>query len=594
MLNSDKLRSLSIQQHCFTRRSHGSFSARTAISSEKQRQTSQALQIPRPGTRVKRPEIVIVPEQKPRLWRKLIEEYRKNYCPRRSPPLVLPTPPTETEKYAYMQMKRPFLLSCHGIALISLLYGASRFASASPIYSWFALLVSLSELYIISGLFVAILGKEFDPKSHAKLLENHSATAGVPPTVDIYLPVCREPLEVVENTWKYIAALQYPPEKLSVFVLDDGADKAVESLAKRFEYHYLCRPNRPDLRKAGNLRHAFAQSSGDFHAVFDADFCPRPDFLHDTLPYLLADEKLAILQTPQYFRSLKEQTWTEQGAGALIQYFYRIMQPCRDRWGAAICAGSNAVYRRAAFEPIGGTFPAKSSEDIYTGLYASTHGWSVKFIALNLCCGVCPDTPRAFFSQQMRWCYGTMTMLTYRGYWKGNTTIKIKLCFLIGFMSYVTSAIEPFIFPLIGPFVLLTRPDLFKYYNLFFAFPCLILGFLGSKLWARGRYPVSVLYADRILAFACLQGIWDFLTGNNAGWKPSGGASTAQKNDRYRNMRILAWGWTITHEIALIAAAVYRVAGGEVAWYNLIPALIIDIFSLVCIHHFLLYQHPKE
>ena len=544
--------------------------------------------------REKKSKIIVEQGKKSGLWTRFVEEYRKNYCPRRSPPLVLPTPPTDTEKYFYVQMKRPFLLSCHSIALIILVYGASRFAGASPIYTWFALAVSLSEVYIISGLFVALIGKEFDLKSHGKLLEKNTLTRGVAPTVDIYLPVCREPLEVLENTWKYITALQYPAERLSVFVLDDGADKSVESLAKRFEFHYLCRPDQPNFKKAGNLRHGFAQSTGEFYTVFDADFCPRPDFLFETLPYLLANDKLAILQTPQYFRSLKEQTWTEQGAGALIQYFYRIMQPCRDRWGAAICAGSNAVYRRAAFDPIGGTFPANSSEDIYTGLYAVTHEWSVKFVAINLCCGICPDTPRAFFSQQMRWCYGTMTMLTYPGYWKGDTTIKVKLCYMIGFMSYITSAIEPFLFPLLGPLVLLTRPDLFKYYNLFFAFPCLILGFFATKVWARGRYPVSALYADRILAFACLQGIWDLITGNNAGWRPSGGNSTAKKNNRYRNMRILAWGWTITHETALIAAAAYRVAGGRVAWYNLIPALVIDFFSLFCIHHFLLFQHPKQ
>ena len=541
----------------------------------------------------KSPQIIAERKQRPRHWTRVIEWYRKNYCPLRSPPPVLPNPPTDSEKYIYVQMKRPFLLSCHTLVLISLVYGASRFASASPIYCWFALLVSLSELYILSGLLLAIIGKEFDLKSHGRLLQKHSLTTGVTPTVDIYLPVCKEPLEVLENTWNFITALQYPTEKMSVFVLDDGADKSVESMAKRFGFHYICRSNRPNLKKAGNLRHAFAQTYGEFYTVFDADFCPRSDFLHETLPYLLADERLAVLQTPQYFRSLEEQTWTEQGAGALIQYFYRIMEPCRDRWGATVCAGSNAVYRRAAFESIGGTFPAESSEDIYTGLYAVTHGWSVKFVALNLACGICPDTPRAFFSQQMRWCYGTMTMFTYRGYWKGNTTIKVKMCYMIGFMSYVTSAIEPFLMPLLGPLVLLTRPDLFKYYNLFFAFPCIILGFLAMKLWAKGRYPVSVLYADRILAFACLQGILDLITGNNAGWRPSGGNSTARKNNRYRNMRILAWGWTITHEIALIAAAVYRIAGGDVAWYNFIPAFVIDFFSLFCIHHFLLYQHPK-
>ena len=105
----------------------------------------------------------------------------------------------------------------------------------------------------------------------------------------------------------------------------------VQSLAKRFDFNYVCRPNRPELKKSGNLRYAFAQTSGDFFAVFDADFCPRPDFFAETMPYLLADNKRAILQTPQFFRSLGTQVWIEQGAGAFQEYTYRLMQPCRDR-----------------------------------------------------------------------------------------------------------------------------------------------------------------------------------------------------------------------------------------------------------------------
>lgn len=85
------------------------------------------------------------------------------------------------------------------------------------------------------------------------------------------------------------------------------------------------RDNRPELKKAGNLRHAFAQTVGEITAVFDADFCPRPDFLRETLPYFL-DRSIGIVQTPQFFRRTEEQTWVEQGAGASQEAFYRMIQ----------------------------------------------------------------------------------------------------------------------------------------------------------------------------------------------------------------------------------------------------------------------------
>lgn len=85
------------------------------------------------------------------------------------------------------------------------------------------------------------------------------------------------------------------------------------------------RENRMELRKAGNLRYAFARTSGEFLVIFDADFCPRPEFLRETTPYF-ADGDLAILQTPQFFRRREEQTWVERGAGVTQELFYRMVQ----------------------------------------------------------------------------------------------------------------------------------------------------------------------------------------------------------------------------------------------------------------------------
>ena len=523
-------------------------------------------------------------------WAKFVEKYSKNYSPRRSPTLVLPKPPTDNEKYSFVKMNRPFLLICEIFGALVLAYSSWKFATSSPIYCWFAITVTVIELFLLTVVFITVMGKELDLESHKTILDNYPLTGGELPTIDIYLPICKEPLVIIENTWRCICALQYPAEKMSVYVLDDGADETLKSLATRFEFNYICRPNRPDLKKSGNLRYAFDQTSGDFFAVFDADFCPRPDFFVETMPYLLADSTRAILQTPQFFRSLEAQAWIEQGAGAFQEYTYRLMQPCRDRWGAAICSGSNAVFRRSAFEPIGGMVAVDCSEDIYTSFYAVTHGWAVKYLPLPLACGMCPDTPGAFFSQQMRWCHGSLSLVTQRDFWRGETQVIVKVCYLAGAFYYVMSAIELFVFPPLAPLVLLTRPNLFMYYNLFFGFPSIILGFLARKIWSRSRYTFSVQYTDRVLAFASLQAIWDLIAGNRLSWKPSGGAGSVQKNRRYRNMRILAWGWTVAHTSVFIVVGVWRVVEG-LGWYNLTPILVVNSINILWLHRFLLYQH---
>ena len=166
------------------------------------------------------------------------------------------------------------------------------------------------------------------------------------PDVDIFLPICNEPIEILQNTWTGVFELVHAyPGSAIPYVLDDGADPAAEALASDFGFSYVIRPDRGVHKKSGNLRYAFAHTMGEFIVILDADFIPRADFLAQTLPYF-DDPVIAIVQTPQFFRTDKRQTWVERAAGAVQEVFYRSIQVSRDRLGASICVGSCAVYRR--------------------------------------------------------------------------------------------------------------------------------------------------------------------------------------------------------------------------------------------------------
>jgi len=526
------------------------------------------------------------------MWDSFVKEFVKNYCPKEQPPLILPTCPTDKEKYCYVNMNRLPIILCGVLSTGALSVGAWLFLKSSWWYCWYSLYAILSEFYIFTSFGITAFGKKFDLPKHQKMLKDTPLNEETAPTIDIYLPVCKEPLEILENTWKHIQKLEYPQGKLLVWVLDDGAQEEVRILCERMGFSYICRPNRPELKKAGNMRYAFAKTSADFFVVFDADFCPRPDFLTELVPLHMSEPKIAILQTPQFFRSTGDQTWVEQGAGSVQEYFYRLVQVCRNTWGGAICVGSNAIYRRSALAAVGGTAPADCSEDVHTGFYAVTRGWSVRYVPLVLACGVCPDLPRAFFSQQMRWCTGSLSLLTHGEFWKSNLSAMQKFCYLTGFFYYSTTALGTFLNPIPAPLILWTHPELFKYYNLFFAFPSCFLGLFVLRFWARSRYTLSVQYAQVVMAYAYLHAIWDRFFGTKMTWLPSGDGK-AHKNNRYRNMRILAWAWTIIHNTVLLTGAAYRISQG-MEWYQIIPALILDAFNFLCVHRFLLYNHPKD
>ena len=75
---------------------------------------------------------------------------------------------------------------------------------------------------------MAVWGKNFDPADHQNRIVKAERDRYFP-SVDVFLPVCREPTHVLDNTWKHIRALDYP--NLTVHVLDDGAKEEVRQLA---------------------------------------------------------------------------------------------------------------------------------------------------------------------------------------------------------------------------------------------------------------------------------------------------------------------------------------------------------------------------
>lgn len=80
---------------------------------------------------------------------------------------------------------------------------------------------------------VASRGKDFSRDEHAEVVR-HGVAENYLPTVDVFLPVCNEPIGIIANTWKYVSALDYP--HVTVYVLDDGAKDSVRDLAQVFGF----------------------------------------------------------------------------------------------------------------------------------------------------------------------------------------------------------------------------------------------------------------------------------------------------------------------------------------------------------------------
>ncbi|KAJ7614387.1 nucleotide-diphospho-sugar transferase [Roridomyces roridus] len=515
-----------------------------------------------------------------------------------SPPIVLPYPPTADEKYQYVHTNRIPLYIFGTFSFLSISAGMWLFSLSTPDFYWFIVFGFFVEFHMMIAYAVGYTGKDYDLDKHKEVVQTYATSPGDDPSVDVLLPCCGEPIEVLENTYKYVSKLTYT--NYLVHVLDDGGSDAVKSLAAAYGFNYIRRPNRGYLKKAGNLRYAFTVTSGDFFVIFDADFCPRHDFVQEMIPHMRHETDTAIVQSPQFFRPCPDQTWIEQGGSATQELFYRIIQVNRNRWGAPICVGSNAIYRRSALEAVGGTAEIGHSEDVHTGFYAMGRGWRVRYVPLCLACGISPDTAKAYFSQQMRWCSGSTTLLTNPEFWTSKLTLIQKMCFLTGMLYYSAAAMSIFLNPLPGLLMLVFKPQHIIFYNFFFVLPAVLDNIIIFRLWSRQRFNFNCIHVFVIQQYAYLMAIKDKIFGTTAAWVPSGdnkaqaskeaGApavkSSKGKNNKYRNSRILCAIWVYGVTGAIIGLTTLRLVQGY-HWWNFIPMLLLDSYNIFVTFHFI-------
>lgn len=416
-----------------------------------------------------------------------------------------------------------------GVFLYASLHLISKHQPWFYAYGIFCLIYLLNTSFSAFGAWFA---KPLDLEAHAQV---KVSAADYVPSVDVFLPNCGEPLEVLANQFKAVATLDYPNFK--VYCLDDADRAEVKILADLHGFEYHCRPDRPTLKKAGNLRYGFAQSSGDLILVFDADFTPRSDFLKETVCYF-QDESLGILQTPQYFEITEDQPAIQRGASYLQEVFYRVIQNFRNNWGASVCCGSNAIYRRAALEPYGGAAAVERSEDVNTGLSVLRAGWRVQYLPLNLAKGLSPETVKAFFHQNYRWCSGSMHLITSEPFWSHpNVSWLSKISYFLSILYYCTSGFGVLLFSLPSILNVWLLPDEVQLLNYLLIIPASLSLLLMRGLWAKSKWGLSVLITSMAAGFTHLVGLTDVVFGDVAPWVPTGAATQkSNKFDRFTTL----------------------------------------------------------
>lgn len=431
--------------------------------------------------------------------------------------MYLPRPPSDAEKIGYFRKRRKWIFWWLLAGQLGIVYGFVMVAVKAP---W-----TTPALLFLAIMMPPIL-VNFWLRTHKPRLTHAQHRANVAAyrpdradTVDIWLPTCGEPLRVLRNQYRHVSLLQWHTG-VKVWVLDDAARPEVGELATEFGFTHVIRQDRPWLKKAGNLIHAFGISANRFGVVFDADFVPRHDFLWETIPYM-SDPKVGVVQTAQYFDIRKEFNYIQRYAGALQEIFFRWIQPARDVFKAAICAGTNVVYRREAVEAAGGFAQVPIGEDVHSGVKLWCAGYETRYVPLVLAKGIAPSSFKALANQQYRWCRSSMLLMVEKHFRAAPFSWKQRVAFWAAFLYYMSSAALLFTGPMPTLIMLWCFPDLVFARNYVPMIPAVLATFFVFPIMARGWH-VTIFRLCTINSACHLLAIYHALQDRVEEWVPTG------------------------------------------------------------------------
>lgn len=231
------------------------------------------------------------------------------------------------------------------------------------------------------------------------------------PRVTIQLPLYNERF-VVDRLVDEIVKMDYPKELLQIQILDDSTDEThpyTERLVAEYraagypiEYHH--RTNRHGY-KAGALQEGMEHATGEFIAIFDADFVPPYDFLMRTV-HFFAESKVGMVQTRWGYLNRHESVLTEVQAMLLDGHF---VLEHGARFGEGLFFnfnGTAGIWRREAIEEAGGWQHDTLTEDSDLSYRAQLKGWQFIYVPSIECPSELPADIYGFQVQQSRWAKG--------------------------------------------------------------------------------------------------------------------------------------------------------------------------------------------
>ncbi|OGN61084.1 MAG: cellulose synthase [Chlamydiae bacterium RIFCSPHIGHO2_12_FULL_27_8] len=433
------------------------------------------------------------------------------------------------------------------ILLTFIYFGMRVYLAAAAEHRWYedvlATILLLAEAFILIhaiGYVMEIIQVIFSNKSLTEEESYLNAKLETFPSVAVLIPSYHEPIKMLEDTLICTYNLTY--QNRSIFLLDDtrydkyDSEEEKQKLLKyREEIDNLCKTVKVDIfrrkwrgAKAGIINdfldfcqnkpkegfEFFNFSEKKFEkpkylAVFDADQNPYYDFIEPLIYQLEKNQKLAFIQTPQYYTNFMDNK-VANAASLQQSVFYEYICVGKSEKNAMFCCGTNVIFRIDALIDVGGFDEKSVTEDFATSFKFLLRGWQTKYYGKVAAFGLGPEDLGEYFKQQYRWSLGTLGLFkaVFLEFIKSPRQIKFMIWweyflsgthYFIG-LVYLIIITMPIIFLLTGTSSYFASPLI---YVLIFV-PYIFLT-LFSFLWTlrKRNYKAKELFLGQFLMIIC-------------------------------------------------------------------------------------------
>ncbi|HWE03893.1 MAG TPA: glycosyltransferase [Tepidisphaeraceae bacterium] len=335
------------------------------------------------------------------------------------------------------------------------------------------------------------------------------------PRITIQLPMFNED-QVAERIIRHTCQIDYPLDRLEIQVLDDSNDESAETArrtceewaARGYPIKYLHRDNRTGY-KAGALAEGMEQATGDFIAIFDADFIPPRDILRNVVNYF-HDDKIGMVQV-RWDHLNRDASLLTKGQAIFLDGHFVIEHTARNRSGRFMhFNGTAGVWRRKTIEDAGGWQHDTLTEDLDLSYRAQIKGWQFVYLPQFCAPAELPPEMIGFKQQAHRWT-------------KGSVQTAIKLLPRILRSKHLSYGIKTeaffhltntIVYPLMVLLTLLIYPVFFGYSNDYNVVAPLKEPTWGHFLFNVGLFVLATCSASTFFVFGQRE-----LFGKEAGWK---------------------------------------------------------------------------